>query len=739
MKCSNCGGEILFENGTCVCSSCKSIHRVEAVFENTEVCICYLENDENGRRTKDSLIAAEVYKKLESKKINCFYEHISAENIIGNDLEIIRYAAVNCSKIIVLVGTSADNFSALYNKYFDAFGDKTLIPIISDMKPEQLPEELRRFQASNFDSLGALNDLLTSVLNLLGRDNEIELEEIYAKKQKKKKTTTVILASLSALLLCIASVLTIVLWPEKEDTAVLTNEDIYNYAIQLANEEKYLEAATEFSKILDYKDSNNQYKKIYDRYDGYYQDDEQIYSVYINVVDGKYVEFCFEKTIDNKVVKFEESILMENNKISGNYVDSLLNEGVISIVFSNELVTLNVSTTNSNNKICFGDVEIQFQVKNKTDRPSIKTVTKELLLRWIETPTTPDDVKTLGYELEYIEPYGDIVFPFGNQYKITNTDITIITSNHYLTKFTGEYLENPPTLDNDIIVAIMAPAKLICPERIGQRANTFSGKGIVYVPNATECNADNNNEKMCFEFFTNLYTNDIESFTITEDSGVGFASKKLVGEYNYNHLMASNDDFVDKLRQALVIAQFKKDNPDSSEYPTTNILAEKENSVLVCVHKYGKGETSSYHYYKLDLATEKCTFLATYPDLGYGLISIDQWKYHPEIFGEFLDEANENIEPSTNESTSSETIETPSERVIYSVRFDEETAVYKEPLEDEWGIGRWPSDDDVIAMYLPAGTYNIVGYRQSGCIWGKLEDDIGWICYSKDKIVSYGE
>ena len=73
MKCSNCGGELIFNNGVGICESCNSTYRIENVFENIDVCLCYIENDENGRRTKDSIIAGEVYKKLESKKINCFY------------------------------------------------------------------------------------------------------------------------------------------------------------------------------------------------------------------------------------------------------------------------------------------------------------------------------------------------------------------------------------------------------------------------------------------------------------------------------------------------------------------------------------------------------------------------------------------------------------------------------------------------------------------------------------------
>ena len=66
MKCKNCGGELIFQNGMGLCESCKNTYRLDYGFENTEVYICYTESDAQGRRTKDSIIAEELYQKLES-------------------------------------------------------------------------------------------------------------------------------------------------------------------------------------------------------------------------------------------------------------------------------------------------------------------------------------------------------------------------------------------------------------------------------------------------------------------------------------------------------------------------------------------------------------------------------------------------------------------------------------------------------------------------------------------------
>ena len=98
MKCKICGGEILFSKGNGACQSCGAAFVADGVYENTEVYICYKENDDAGRRTKDSIIAQEVYNKLESSNINTFYERISANGKIEDDLEESKYSAIGKAK-----------------------------------------------------------------------------------------------------------------------------------------------------------------------------------------------------------------------------------------------------------------------------------------------------------------------------------------------------------------------------------------------------------------------------------------------------------------------------------------------------------------------------------------------------------------------------------------------------------------------------------------------------------------
>lgn len=655
MKCRNCGGELIFRDNMGFCQNCGSNQKIDSVFENTDVCICYIENDIAGRRTKDSIISAEIYTKLESKNISTFYEHISAADIAGDDLEMFRSVAISRAKLIILVGTSEENFSALYKKYADTLQDKKIIPVISDIKPEQLPEELRRLQASNFDTIGAINDLSVSILNILGRGEEVELEEIYNKKTKKKKTIITVLTSFFLALISVAVIMLIVFGPKKESTVVLTNDDIYNNAITLVNEQQFLEAAIEFNKIIDYKDSSNQIKKIYDRYDGYYQDAENDCSLYLNIIDGKTAEFSFEKTKENKVVKTEGTMLIENNKIGGEYVDSLSNEGNISVGFNNDFVELIITTETAQGEVSFGNINIQLRLENKTDRPQIRTVTKDELLSWITNITYVEDIKALGYELEYIDDSGPYNENFGTQYKIANTDIIVISSNYDLTKDNGEYTEDLSVLKGNAVVALLAPAKFICSEKIGQSACVFSEKGIVYVPNTTMVTSIYNSDMKTFlnfmvdGFSETSNTTDsrtMSNLVIEANSMIGISSKKMIGEYNYNTIVEENKKIY---YRTLTLQQYHKDNPGSTEDRVLiKILSEKENALLICMHKVTSenniigGVSGTYSYYKFDLNTQKAIFIVQEKDSpyynSYGSLqySYDGWKNFTDLFDEFL-------------------------------------------------------------------------------------------------------
>ncbi len=530
------------------------------------------------------------------------------------------------------------------------------------MNPEQLPQELRRFQASNFATLGALDDLARSALNILGRDEEVELEKLFYRR-KNKKTIIIIAISLFVALACAAGSL-FALWPEEDEpekTIVLTNDDYYNSALALLNEEKYLEAAKEFDKIFDFKDSSNQIKKIYDRYDGYYQNEDQTCSLYLNIIDGKTSEFSFEKIVNNKLIKIEDSILVENNQINGKYIDSFSNSGQISLTLNDETIELTISTIASDADISIGEFNITFRIENKTDRPLTRTVTKDLLLEWISTQTYIDDIKALGYELEVYEPMGE-GGTVGTLYTVANTDISLLTVDFDMTRYDGSDWYAYPDLKGNAIYAIIAPAQFIYPEKINQSACVFSENDIVYVPNGNTIGMDSTHSDWKWEenqHFINLAIADpymarsgttetltLEELTINPDSTIAFASKNSIGKYNYDLIIEEN---LKAYYKTLVLQQYQKDNPNSTEmFVEPHILSEKDGILLLNFHARKSNDglvtttSGSFNYYRFDISTKNIEFIVKHDQVTYvnqyGSISYsyDDFKNYPDLFGEFL-------------------------------------------------------------------------------------------------------
>ena len=560
MKCKICGGELLFQDGIYLCKSCGTTGTLDSIYENIDVCICYEENDVAGRRTKDSIIAQEVYRKLEEKKISTFYERISADGMTGNDLEAGKLAAIHRAKAIIVLGTSVENFTAIETKYSEHFSGKPVIPFCVDVNPGAIPKTLSKIQAMNYSTIGWDMDLVKGVCNILGREPKVDTPSLYG----RRKRTIIVFAAIIAAVIASAS---IIAWrylnhrervgtpgiSQSQETAEstgkpLTKSEIYKNAKNLLNSQKYLEAVAEFNKIREYKDSSNQIKKIYDRYDGYYQDTEGMYSLYINIIDGTVIEFSFEKNINDKVIKAEDFITLENNCASGKYIDNLLNEGSISISLYDEYIVLKVSTELVSKDLFFGENESWFEVKNKTDRPPIKTVTRELLQDWVTNPISPEDITTLGFELEYIDTSGDYNDRFGMQYRIANTDITIIATDLNLAKNDYEYgFVGDQVLESPVVIAVIAPVHLLCPEKIGSSSCVFTENDIAYVPTAYDITGPGTwfggallfkvegKMSMIVDWRVKMSTLQIEA-----DSKVGIISNKIVGEENYQYLIETH-------------------------------------------------------------------------------------------------------------------------------------------------------------------------------------------------------
>ena len=81
-----------------------------------DIFICYKETDEFGDRTKDSVLAQEIYEELTRNGYNVFFSKITLESKIGSEYEPIIYAALTSSKVMLAVGTKKEYYNSPWVK-----------------------------------------------------------------------------------------------------------------------------------------------------------------------------------------------------------------------------------------------------------------------------------------------------------------------------------------------------------------------------------------------------------------------------------------------------------------------------------------------------------------------------------------------------------------------------------------------------------------------------------------------
>ncbi len=592
MKCSVCGGELTLKGSVGICEHCGNQQAIDNLWESVDACICYIETDSNGQRTKDSLIAHEVYRKLESNKISTFYKRVSAEIAVGDQAEELQLSAVAYANIILLVGTNRAHFDEIMHKYGKHFEGKKIIPILCDMKPEDLPRELRDYQALNFNAVGSLHDLCTSILNILGRSDELEIEQIYAQSAKRRKALIILLVSMLTLILLLVAAL-FYFWPKEEpptpDTEkaepVVTDMDTYNRATALLQEEKYLVAAAEFGKIPQFKDSANHIKIIYDRYDGYYQTADKGITFYINILENKSVEFYLEKTVDAVKLRFEgTATLNADNSLSYAFTDRVLNTGKLELTLSDTSLQVKTSDESVKSSPSMGMNELFFDLSMRVDSPEVLSVTKDTVYSWLNQKTTFNDIKSQGFVLEYLSHASLTAGTFIDslrEYKIKGSNVTVFFSGYDFLESDYSFSDAMDIKWNEnraYLIAVNAPAELICPEKIGQTGFVSIDESGIFLSSNTSWLFNDQpffestswlfNDRPYFEesvmerpylpCYIDLYELDryeeddysrAELVRVEEDTSISLSSISLIGEYLvYGHYYSVYDDYLDYSR-----------------------------------------------------------------------------------------------------------------------------------------------------------------------------------------------
>ncbi len=143
-----------------------------------DVFICYKETDDAGKRTVDSTIANDIYYQLTQEGFKVFYAAITLEDKLGQEYEPYIFAALNSAKVMLVLGTKPEYFSAVWVKnewsrflqLMKTDRSKLLIPCYRDMDAYDLPEEFAHLQAQDMSKIGFINDIARGIKKVIASD-----------------------------------------------------------------------------------------------------------------------------------------------------------------------------------------------------------------------------------------------------------------------------------------------------------------------------------------------------------------------------------------------------------------------------------------------------------------------------------------------------------------------------------------------------------------------------------------
>ena len=153
-----------------------------------DVFLCYKETGEDGQRTRDSLMAQEVYYELTEQGYRVFFARITLEDKAGAEYEPYIFAALNSAKVMVVIGTKPEHFNAVWVKnewsrflsMMKKDRSKLLLPCYRDMDPYDLPEALSVLQSYDMSKIGFMQDLIRGVKKVIdaGKPQETAKETV---------------------------------------------------------------------------------------------------------------------------------------------------------------------------------------------------------------------------------------------------------------------------------------------------------------------------------------------------------------------------------------------------------------------------------------------------------------------------------------------------------------------------------------------------------------------------------
>ena len=245
---------LYIENAQTIDNIQKGILSVSKKEKPFDIFISYKETDINGARTKDSIVAQDLYNKLTAEGYKVFFSRITLEDKIGTEYEPYIYAALASSKVMITVCSSKEHIEAVWVKNewsrFLSFAgkdsSKTLIPLYFDMDKEELPDDFAHLSAYDMKVNGFEQELIRGIKKLI----PLPIMLLERKKKIRKKMKFI---GLGAILVAIIAVIVAIPWFEKLPE--------YNAAMQLYYDKSYPEATWAFDKLGVYRNSEKMKKE----------------------------------------------------------------------------------------------------------------------------------------------------------------------------------------------------------------------------------------------------------------------------------------------------------------------------------------------------------------------------------------------------------------------------------------------------------------------------------------------
>lgn len=156
----------------------KAYLEISSKEDKYDIFICYKETDSQGARTRDSVLAQEIYNELTKKKYKVFFARLSLESKIGSEYEPIIFSALHSAKVMLVIGTRSDYFNAVWvknewSRFLSIMGKsdekKYLIPCYRDIDAYELPTELLAYQSQDMNKLGFIQDLTNGIDKIFDR------------------------------------------------------------------------------------------------------------------------------------------------------------------------------------------------------------------------------------------------------------------------------------------------------------------------------------------------------------------------------------------------------------------------------------------------------------------------------------------------------------------------------------------------------------------------------------------